>query len=230
MESAEDLDRIERHLRALGLPLRNVAADECAALGLARAIRTVEPNTGACFEYFEQMQNAPTPFTPTVTKIMRLGHLVLATSTHQTTEQFFREALNYRVSDRIEGAVTFMRCFPNPLHHSFGLSHGQANRFHHVNFMVTDMDDIGQALYRLQKHQVPIVFGPGRHPPSGSVFLYFLDPDRLTLEYSFGMEEFPEQAPREPRLLPKRLESIDYWGAIPSPDWAAHGEIEAVSV
>ncbi len=37
------------------------------------------------------------------------------------------------------------------------------------------------------------MFGPGRHPPSESVFLYFLDPDGLTLEYSFGMEEFPER-------------------------------------
>lgn len=228
MESTEDLARIERHLHVLGLPVRAVSTAECAALGITRAIRTVEPNTGACFEYFAGMENAATPFTPTVTRIARLGHLVLATATHPATERFFREALNYRVSDRIEGAVTFMRCFPNPLHHSFGLSNSTANRLHHVNFMVTDIDDIGRALYRLQKHQVPIVFGPGRHPPSGSVFLYFLDPDRLTLEFSFGMEEFPEHAPREPRLLPKTLESIDYWGAVPAPDWAAHGEIEAV--
>ena len=45
---------------------------------------------------------------------------------------------------------------------------------------------------RLRKAEVPIVYGPGRHPPSGSFFLYFLDPDGMTLEYSHGMEEFPE--------------------------------------
>lgn len=230
MESAKDLERIEVHLDALGLPLRQVSAEECEGLGFARAIRMTEPHTGACFEYFCDMAWAPTSFAPTVTKIARLGHVVLATNAHGACERFFLESLNYRVSDRIERAITFLRCFPNPLHHSLGLSHAEENRLHHVNFMVTDMDDIGKALYRLQQHQVPIVFGPGRHPPSDSIFLYFLDPDQLTLEFSFGMEEFPELAPREPRLLPLSLQSIDHWGAVPQPGFGAHGVIETAPV
>jgi len=52
------------------------------------------------------------------------------------------------------------------------------------------MDDIGKALYRLRNADVPIVFDPGRHPPSGSISLYSLDPDNLTLEFSYDMEEF----------------------------------------
>lgn len=46
---------------------------------------------------------------------------------------------------------------------------------------------------------MPVVFGPGRRPASTSVFLYFLDPDGMTLEYSFGMEEFPQIGARAPR-------------------------------
>lgn len=228
MESAGDLERIETHLKSLGLPLRQVSLEECGGLGIARAVRTTEPHTGACFEYFHGMSGTETAFAPTVTKIARLGHVVLATNAHQACEQFFLESLNYRVSDRVEGAVTFLRCFPNSLHHSLGLSNSLENHLHHVNLMVTDIDDIGQALYRLQKHQVPIVFGPGRHPPSDSIFLYFLDPDQLTLEFSFGMEEFPELAPRAPRLLPMSLQSIDTWGAVPTPAFAARGVIEKV--
>ena len=229
MESAADLERLERHLQALGIATHDVAAGECAALGLARAVRATEPHLGAVFEYFHTMAPAATPFAPTVTKIARLGHVVLATNEHAETERFLLEQLNYRVSDRIEGAVTFMRCWPNPLHHSFGLSKGSGKRLHHVNFMVTDIDDVGKAMYRLKQHEVPIVFGPGRHPPSESIFLYFLDPDELTVEFSFGMEEFPEVAPREPRLLPMSLQSIDYWGAVPDPRFAAKGEIAALT-
>ena len=157
---------------------------------------------------------------------MRLGHVVLGAKDYDTTEQFFTDALNYRISDRIDGAVTFMRCFPNPLHHSLGLSKSDSNRLHHVNFMVTDIDDIGRALHRARKLEVPVVFGPGRHPPSESIFLYFLDPDGNTLEYSFGMEEFPEIAPRAPRRLPLALESIDYWGATPQAEFGKGGAIE----
>ena len=162
METERDLALIEAQLRSLGLPLRAVPEAECADLGITRAIRTTEPHTGACFEYFSGMSAAATPFVPTVTKIARLGHVVIATKDYPVCEQFFLDKLNYRASDRVEGAVTFMRCFPNPLHHSLGLSHAQENRLHHVNFMVTDIDDIGQALYRLQKNKVPIVFGPGQ--------------------------------------------------------------------
>lgn len=228
MESAEHLVRIRTHLEGLGLDIHPVAAEERAALGLGEAFRVSEPTTGATFEYFDRMADAPARFEPTVTRIARLGHVVLGTATHAETERFFTEQLNYRVSDRIDGAVTFLRCFPNPLHHSFGLSNAGAHGLHHVNFMVTDIDDIGRALWRAKKMDVPVVFGPGRHPPSESVFLYFLEPDGMTLEYSFGMEEFPEVGARDPRRLPMKLESIDYWGAVPEARFGSTGAIETL--
>jgi 2,3-dihydroxy-p-cumate/2,3-dihydroxybenzoate 3,4-dioxygenase len=58
------------------------------------------------------------------------------------------------------------------------------------------------------------------------MFFYFLDPDGITLEYSFGMEEFPEVGARAPRLMPNKMESIDYWGAVPDPRFAKIGAIE----
>jgi 2,3-dihydroxy-p-cumate/2,3-dihydroxybenzoate 3,4-dioxygenase len=66
--------------------------------------------------------------------------------------------------------------------------------------MVDSADDIGKSYWRLQRDNVPVVHGPGRHLPSGSMFLYYLDPDGLTIEYTFGMEEFPEVEPRPPRV------------------------------
>ncbi|MGE0487076.1 MAG: VOC family protein [Gammaproteobacteria bacterium] len=229
MESDEDWERLRHHLEGLGIACHDVDGDACAALGIARAFRITEPNTGATFEYFPALARADTPFEPSVTKIARLGHVVLGTATHAATERFFIEQLNYRVSDRIDGAVTFLRCFPNPLHHSFGLSNAEVNQLHHVNFMVTDIDDIGRAMYRAKRLDVPVVFGPGRHPPSESVFFYFLDPDGITVEYSFGMEQFPEVDPREPRRLPRALESIDYWGAIPEARFGNSGPLEALA-
>ena len=226
MQDADNLGRIHKHLSSLGIAIHDVTGDECARLGIHDAFRITEPNSGATFEYFHSFDEAPTAFKPTVAKIERLGHVVLNVADYATSEKFFMEELNFRASDRIEGGVTFMRCFPNPLHHSLGLSNGGANRLHHVNFMVTDVDDIGKALWRMKKNDVPIVFGPGRHPPSDSMFLYFLDPDGMTVEYSFGMEEFPEVDPRAPRKLPPGLQSVDYWGAIPAPQMASVGAIE----
>ncbi len=226
MESPDDLAKLRSHVVRLGITAHNMDADYCTALGLDEAFQITEPNTGATFEYCGRMADADSAYTPTVTRIVRLGHVVLGTQHYDDTERFFTDALNYRISDRIDGAVTFMRCFPNPLHHSLGLSKADSNRLHHVNFMVSDIDDIGRALHRARKFDAPIVFGPGRHPPSESIFLYFLDPDGNTLEYSFGMEEFPEVSPRPPRRLPLALESIDYWGATPQAEFGKGGAIE----
>jgi 2,3-dihydroxy-p-cumate/2,3-dihydroxybenzoate 3,4-dioxygenase len=226
MESERDLDAADAHLRGLGLTPRAVPNEERELLGVGRALRFTEPTSGLILELAAPLARLPKPFEHTITQIARLGHIVVGSTQYPKTVEFFRDRLNFRVSDAVDGWVTFMRCFPNPFHHSLGIAAAPENRLHHVNFMVTDMDDIGRALYRLKKNNVPIVYGPGRHPPSGSVFLYFLDPDGMTLEFSYGMEEFPEVEAREPRVLPGALESFDFWGgSAPDPRFASMGRI-----
>jgi 2,3-dihydroxy-p-cumate/2,3-dihydroxybenzoate 3,4-dioxygenase len=228
MEDAGALAAARGHLSSIGLAPASVDEDESAALAIEAAIRVAEPNTGAVFEFFIGMAPAPAPYRVTHTKIARLGHVVLNVADRAETERFLCEALNFQVSDRIEGAVSFLRCFPNPYHHSLAVGGGGKPGLNHVNFMVSEVDDIGKALWRCKAADAPIVFGPGRHPPSESMFLYFLDPDGLTLEYSFGMEEFPEVDARPPRLMPAGMQSIDYWGAMPDPRFAKVGVIETI--
>lgn len=228
METAEDVQRVKHQFVALGLPVVELSVSQCESLGIEQGFRATEPMTGVTFEYFHSMKAQPI-FEPTVTKIERLGHIVVSTDRYDESEQHLTQELNFRTSDRMNPAVYWLRCFPNPLHHSFAVSRGEKPGLHHVNFMVTDIDDIGTALWRLKNNDVPIVFGPGRHPPSDSVFLYFLDPDKLTLEYSFGMETFPEVDPRMPRDLPLAPESIDYWNSDRHEDFAAHGSVESLA-
>jgi 2,3-dihydroxy-p-cumate/2,3-dihydroxybenzoate 3,4-dioxygenase len=214
MESEEALDRLFEHATRSGLAPRAVAQAELDALEQGRSYRIIEPTTGATLEFYARQRDDFT-FTPSVAKVQRLGHVVMTTADYEATTRFFLETLNFRTSDSIGDRVMFMRCFPNPFHHSFGLANGRANGLHHINFMVSEIDDIGKAIWRFQKEGVEIVYGPGRHPPSNSVFLYANDPDGITCEYSYGMEEFPEVGAREPRMLPEVQESSDTWGAAP---------------
>jgi 2,3-dihydroxy-p-cumate/2,3-dihydroxybenzoate 3,4-dioxygenase len=228
MESPAARQAAFDHFASLGLDPRPVAKAETDGLAISDdAFRIREPNSGAAFEFYSSMRGAPGPFVPTLAKIQRLGHVVLGVTDLPAAERFCLEEMNFRASDRIKGAVTFLRCFPNPFHHSLGLSQSPNNKLHHVNFMVTEVDDIGKAIWRMRKNKVPVTFGPGRHPPSDSMFFYFADPDGMWVEYSFGMEEFPERDARAPRLMPLGLESIDYWGATPDPNYPQLGEIES---
>lgn len=228
LESPAQIEPLRAVLLRAGRPLQDIPAADRAAMATGPGVRTWEPVTGATLDFYAGMEPAAAPaYRATVAKIQRLGHLVLRSADPAATVRFFSEVLNFRISDSIDGAVTFMRCFPNPYHHSFGVGNGKGRSgLHHFNFMVSDADDIGTSLWRLKKLDVPIVNGPGRHLPSGSMFLYYLDPDGLTVEYSFGMEEFPEVDAREPRTLPPVPRSFDLWEGPVDPRKAAVGEIE----
>jgi 2,3-dihydroxy-p-cumate/2,3-dihydroxybenzoate 3,4-dioxygenase len=215
VETEADLDNIIALAERLNFALEEVPVRECAGLRQGRSYRFTEPLTRACMEFYAHQETTQS-FEPSVAKIQRLGHVVLVTTRYEEALSFFLNELNFRASDAIGDRITFMRCFPNPYHHSFAVARGALCGLHHINFMVSEIDDIGKALWRFQNSGAQIVFGPGRHPPSDSVFLYASDPDGITVEYSYGMEEFPEIGARAPRILPQTRESVDTWGGPPS--------------
>lgn len=229
VENEENLELLRGRLAAAGLKIVDVSAEEREKLHQGPGFRISEPTTGATYEFYSDMGcYGGQPFTPTVARIARLGHAILKTNQYEAATRFHEEVLGFKVSDIIENFVKFYRCFPNPYHHSFGLENASSRGFQHINFMVTDIDDIGRAIGRFNRKKVHIAWGPGRHPPSGSIFLYFHDPDGMTVEYSFGMEEFPEHGARKPRLLLAVQENVDYWDAPKYPPTAHLGSIESL--
>ena len=78
---------------------------------------------------------------------------------------------------------------------------------------VETIDDIMRSYYFLSERQVAIRFGPGRHPTSGAMFLYYEGPDGMTYEYSSGVRHVDEDW--RPRQLPFAEESFCMWGSRP---------------
>ena len=226
LESDDDVERAARHIAAHGWSLREVPDAECERLRQGRTLRFRIPASQLVFEFYAQMMRASGPYAPSVAKIQRLGHVVVRCADRDAVLQTLTGELNFRVSDIFADQVAFLRCFPNPYHHRFGVARSDADGLHHVNFMVTDVDDVGRATNRMRQAGVEVVYGPGRHDISNSIFFYYLDPDGLTVEYSFGMEEFPEAAPREARQLPLKPEILDSWGGLPAPKFGKGGAVE----
>lgn len=226
LESEAQFERLHERLAEHGVAYHEVTAEECRLRHLGRVTRMVEPKSGVTFEFYRPAETRPYAFSPSVARIQRIGHAVIRTAHYHAVRSFLIDVLNFAESDAIGEAISFFRCFPNPYHHGFGVANAAENGWHHVNFMVTEIDDIGRALHRLKAADVPIVYGPGRHPASGSAFLYWLDPDGMTVEYSFGMEQFPEHSPRAARQLPPGPEFFDSWGSRSDPRMAKSGELE----
>ena len=226
LESRRDLEAARLHVAELGLTVEEIPAEELRRLRTVAAFRFRLPGSGLCIEYFVQMMHLAQAYQPTVAKIERLGHVVINVADFDGAMEWLTGKLGFVVSDFVPGFAAFLRCFPNPLHHSLAILTGADDHLNHVNFMVTDIDDIGRGMNRMKQQDVEIVFGPGRHQPSESIFLYWLDPDRMTVEYSFGMEAFPEQGAREARLLEPVPGTLDTWGSVPSPAFGKTGAIE----
>jgi 2,3-dihydroxy-p-cumate/2,3-dihydroxybenzoate 3,4-dioxygenase len=218
LETEDDLDKAFRHYNEIGLSPAWVSDNECSSLRLERAFRVVEPKLRTTWEYYARMSSISTPCTNKLTRFQGGKHYGLIVPDCKEVSDYMVENMGFRVSDYMEGwGASLLRAYPNPNHHSiaplkFPTPHPT---FHHIAFMVEEIDDIGRLFNRIKRHDVNIQWGIGRHPTSLSIFLYIYDHDYFVWEYTLGMEQFPEVGAREPRRMSSAREDLDLWGAVP---------------
>lgn len=146
--------------------------------------------------------------------ITGFSHIGLRSNDPARDEKFWTGNLSARVSDRI-GTSPLLRI--DEVHHRIALFPSTYAGVQHVNHQVASIDDVMRAWYRLRAANVRIVFGPGRHPTSGAVFLYFEGHDGMVYEYSTGVRRIgaDEEATHAPRDFPMAPESFCMWGSRP---------------
>jgi len=144
--------------------------------------------------------------------ITSFSHVGLRTTDPARDEQFWTQRLGARVSDWI-GEVPLLRL--DEVHHRIALFPSPRAGVQHVNFQVAGIDDVMRSYYFLRERGVRIVFGPGRHPTSSAVFLYFEGPDAIVYEYSTGVRLITDEAGHVPRRFPFEPASFCMWGARP---------------
>lgn len=146
--------------------------------------------------------------------ITGFSHIGLCTTDAKRDEAFWTDVLGARVSDRI-GDAALLRI--DGVHHKVALLPSPTGGVQHINHQVDSIDDIMRAWYILREKNVRIRFGPGRHPTSGAMFLYFEGPDGMTFEYSSGVRVFTDEEDRthQPRQFPFEPKSFCMWGSKP---------------
>jgi 2,3-dihydroxy-p-cumate/2,3-dihydroxybenzoate 3,4-dioxygenase len=144
--------------------------------------------------------------------ITGFSHIGLRTTDPARDEAFWTRVCNARVSDRI-GLVPLLRI--DEVHHKIALFPSAYPGVQHINHQVEGIDDIMRAYYFLREHNVRIVFGPGRHPTSSAIFLYFEGPEGMVYEYSTGVRSITDEASYQPRQFPFEPSSFCMWGSKP---------------
>jgi 2,3-dihydroxy-p-cumate/2,3-dihydroxybenzoate 3,4-dioxygenase len=143
--------------------------------------------------------------------IAEFGHLCLDAPDVRAAHHFWSTVFSGRVSDWIGDGACLMRI--DPVHHKLAFFQNDAGPgFCHINFQVETLDDVMRNWRFLQQQGVHILHGPGRHPTSTAIFVYFLGPDNLTYEYSFGVQLIEDDAAWTPRMFElQEPGSIDMW-------------------
>lgn len=145
--------------------------------------------------------------------ITGFSHVGLFSKAPSRDEKFWTETCNARVSDWI-GPAPLLRI--DPVHHRIALFPASRHGVQHINHQVESIDDVMRAYYLLREKGIAIRFGPGRHPTSGAIFLYFEGPEGMIFEYSTGVRLIEDEATYRPRQLPFAAESFCMWGARPA--------------
>lgn len=214
LRTSGDLEAAAAELSNRGVAVHAGTQEECEQRHVKAFVHFQDP-TGNKIDLVVQPHHSGRRYFPSRDAgITGFSHVGLCTKDPARDERFWTEVLGARVSDRI-GDAPLLRI--DDVHHKVALFPTTRSGIQHVNHQVESVDDVMRAWYMLQKLNVPIAFGPGRHPTSGAMFLYFRGPDDMIFEYSTGVRLIrPEdEAHYQPRQFARGNESFCMWGAVP---------------
>jgi 2,3-dihydroxy-p-cumate/2,3-dihydroxybenzoate 3,4-dioxygenase len=207
---SEALAAAETELERSGITVRRGSAAAARSRRVREFIAFDDP-FGNRLELASQQETITRPVAFTrPAGITEFGHLCLDAPDVRQAYRFWSTRFNARVSDWIGDAACLLRI--DPVHHKLAVFQGEKPGLCHMNFQVATIDDVFRSWHFLLDHGVQIEMGPGRHPQSTAVFLYFLGPEGFTYEYSFGVRRIADEASWIPRTFdPAEPGSIDMW-------------------
>jgi 2,3-dihydroxy-p-cumate/2,3-dihydroxybenzoate 3,4-dioxygenase len=226
LESQAALDAAGEALEGLRRDVKWGTKDGCAQRRVESFLSFKDPSGNQIELVVRPHHSGKEYFPQRAAGITGFSHIGLRTTDPVRDEAFWTQVMNARVSDRI-GAAPLLRI--DEVHHRMALFPSTHPGVQHVNHQVRGIDDIMRSYYFLKEQGVKIVFGPGRHPTSGAMFLYFEGPDGMVYEYSSGVRLIrpEEEAAYRPRQFPFEASSFCMWGS--RPDIAEFREKPATS-
>ena len=211
LRGAAALDHAACVLEGRGMAVKLGSAEECEQRHV-RCFIAFRDLSGNLIELVVRPAHSGVRFFPTRDAgCTGFSHIGLRTLDAKRDEAFWTEVLGAKVSDRI-GDAPLLRI--DEVHHKIALFPSSFAGVQHINHQVQSVDDIMRSWYFLQSRGIKTVFGPGKHPTSGAMFLYFEGPDGMVYEYSSGVRSITDPD-YQPRQFPFDPTSFCMWGSRP---------------
>ena len=141
-----------------------------------------------------------------------LQHFNIRAESVEAIEEFYVGKLGFAVSDRVRdssGGLTtsFMRS--NHEHHTLGCFRAAVRAFDHHSYEAGEWIVIRDWCDHFAKHDVQVMWGPGRHGPGNNLFVFIVDPDGNWIEVSAELEVMLDRPLRE---WPHGERTLNLWG------------------
>jgi 3,4-dihydroxy-9,10-secoandrosta-1,3,5(10)-triene-9,17-dione 4,5-dioxygenase len=217
------LQAAREHLIKSGVEFAEGTPDELADRRVQELIRFSDPWDNV-FELFHGITYEARPLvTPYDNKFVTgeqgMGHAVIPVGDDEAALEFYRDTLGFRLRDSMsmpgefvgkepgtKAWLRFLGC--NPRHHSLAfLPMPNPSRCVHIMLEVAKLDDVGRALERVRKHQVPLSATLGRHMNDQMVSFYVKSPGGFDIEY--GTEGLTVD---DEKWVARESTAVSYWG------------------
>ena len=189
--------------------------------GAARALVFTDVK-GTVIELYSDYTFAKDDGKPAVITPLKLGHIAHRVDDVQKAVTFYTEVLGFRVSDWHAERFAFLRCGVD--HHTVNFVYDEKPQLHHIAFEVKDWPEIHRACDYLAKHNIQLVWGPGRHIIGHNVAAYHRNADYVRVELFCEMDQMQDEAlgyfdprpwhqdrPQLPKVWPPGT-MRNYWG------------------
>ncbi|MEZ5810007.1 MAG: VOC family protein [Rhizobiaceae bacterium] len=186
-----DLDAYAARLDAAGFAAEPGSRDLADRRFVGELIVARDP-AGNRIELFCNAETALEPFVPGrpisgfKTGPLGMGHAVLHVDAIEPVLAFYRDVLDFRVSDY--GLTPFPLYFfhVNGRHHSFALVGSGRHGFHHFMVEFGNLDDVGQGYDLAQLEEDRIAYTLGRHTNDYMTSFYANSPSGFFVENGWG--------------------------------------------
>ncbi len=190
VRDARDLAHLCARLEAAGVPVTHGDKDECAARRVTGFAALTDP-AGNPVELFHgprlDHSEVDTPgVSRFVTDDLGMGHIILDVTDVEAAVAFYVDLLGFEERNTTgtpSGMLYFLGC--NARQHTLGLAPAAGPGLLHLMVEGATLDDVGRALDRAYRHEIPMMQSLGRHTNDHMVSFYVWSPDLHAVEFGY---------------------------------------------
>ena len=148
--------------------------------------------------------------------MIKLSHINIRSPEPRRAASWWQDIMDFRLSDEIPETFYWLRC--NSEHSTVAIVRSNGVGVHHIGFEVASWEDIRRCGDHLAANGVKIEYGPGRHGPGNSVFLYFVDPWQIRWELLCELQRIENDGTFKPGVWDPtkgRVAAVNLWGPPP---------------